>query len=334
VLTLIDLHQQANSRVTARITQVPINCDPAGGDIYKVGSKKEGNAWINLYSLAKPALNRLAGAAAINWDIPACRAIDEERDLRGSLCRIVYRAVGEIRGASGEIRRVSGEKELDLRIIEDEEYLNNTKKARDKADSKGLVEGLAAADWARLKTDENLIQWRKNMRARAETGAKLRVLREALGIGMQFTAEQLSHPFVVLSVELKNPARAAVMSVPEVQVVSDGLEADPLAPIEDEPAYMEGEFADTDEEEAPANEETPPEEEPAPEEARPAGQIDWPENKGRYMAAKFPGTCFSCRTQISKDDLIWYNVDAPKDKQVWHEDCRRAWESAPDGEDQ
>ena len=163
-------------------------------------------------SLAKAALNRLAAAAALSWVPAECRALEEERDERGLLVRLVYRAAGELRTAGGELRLVTGEKEFDLRAIEEGEYQANLKKARERAArALRLLEGLEPAGWARLRTDASLREWRKHLRARAETGAKLRVLREALGLRLCYSLEELRHPFIVCAHELRPAALEAAL---------------------------------------------------------------------------------------------------------------------------
>lgn len=206
-----------------RVSEVAIDPRPESGDIYKVGSRKEGTRWVDVLALAKPALMRIASTAGIVWHWRESGPTRIDRDY------VLYKAVGAVRLPDGSWQPLMAMKEIDLEVIAEE--LEET--WTEKADALVTRGGLARDEQARYKfewrkveyTDRDtnqtetrnvcfllpedaeryiadhvrsaLIQWRKNKVARAETGAMLRVIRAALGLRAAYTAEELRRPFVV-----------------------------------------------------------------------------------------------------------------------------------------
>lgn len=205
------------------VSQVPISPDPRVGDVYQVASRRKQGAWgnddaafENLFSLARPATDRIGMAAGVNYDPTRSRVIQASGDY------VAYETVGGIRRPDGSWVAFKATKEIDLRAIEMEMRENETKKV-----VAGLIgdQGKDAATmypgkWEEVQTKwgpkqaffvdpahigrciddrirPQMIQWRKNKMMRAETGARLRVIRGLLGIRLQFTVEELALPFVV-----------------------------------------------------------------------------------------------------------------------------------------
>ncbi|MEW6104781.1 MAG: hypothetical protein AB1563_00215 [Bacillota bacterium] len=206
--------EQVSPWHAARTTVVQVNPDPMSGDVFKVGSRynEATREYEDIYSLAKPALMRIAAAAGIvwNWRDSGPRVL--QRDY------VCYRAVGALRLPDGSWQPIMAEKEIDLSVVEEELRDQYAKKAD------GPLGGTEAkayrGEWRKVRygneernafflaEDEksrfieanvhaNLIQWRKNKLMRAETGAMLRVIRAALGIKSQYTFAELQKPFVV-----------------------------------------------------------------------------------------------------------------------------------------
>ncbi|NPV72124.1 MAG: hypothetical protein HPY55_16075 [Firmicutes bacterium] len=169
-----------------RVEEVRINPDPAGGDIYKVGSREIGNRSEDLYGLTKTAILRLANAAGIVWNWADTKVLQASRDY------VLYQAVGAVRKPSGEWIPVKATKEIDLAVVEEE--------LRDQFEKKAAKEKKDKA-WVELQVRANLIQWRKNKLMRAETGAMLRVVRALLSLKHQYTIEELKKPFIVPRVD-------------------------------------------------------------------------------------------------------------------------------------
>jgi hypothetical protein len=162
------------------------------------------------------------------------------------------------------------------------------------------------ADMARAIDDRirpQMIQWRKNKMMRAETGARLRVIRGLLGIRMQYTEAELRLPFVVPRIDLVLPTddpdvkrilvakasasmggmygRQAIVHIPDDAHVQE-------APADDEP--IEAEFRVTDEAQArpqasqdgPASPVSPGE--PAGQSGAPVPPVDPPKQDDKHCA--------------------------------------------------
>lgn len=188
--------QQVSPWHAARTSVVQINPDPNAGDVFNVGRRynESKKAYEDLFSLAKPALMRIAAAAGIVWNWRESGPQILQKDY------VVYRAVGALRLPDGSWQPIVATKEIDLTVIEEETYEANLKKALEYASDpkkRGYLKGMAPEQWAQAQTKAALIQWRKNKLMRAETGAMLRVIRAALGMKSQYTREELEKPFIV-----------------------------------------------------------------------------------------------------------------------------------------
>jgi len=206
--------EQVSPWHAARTNIVQVNPDPMAGDVFKVGSRynESTHEYEDMYSLAKPALMRIASAAGIvwNWRDSGPRVLEKDY--------VCYRAVGALRLPDGSWQPIMAEKEIDLSVVEDELRDQYTKKADGplggtdaktyRGEWRKVRHGKEERDAFFLAEDEkprfieanvraNLIQWRKNKLMRAETGAMLRVIRAALGIKSQYTFAELQKPFVV-----------------------------------------------------------------------------------------------------------------------------------------
>ncbi len=197
-----------------RVEEVKIDPNPTSGDVFKVGSRKVGNDWEDTLSLSKTAVMRLSTAAGIIWNWEATRVLSATKDY------VLYQAVGAVRKPSGEWLPIKATKEIDLEVIEIENYESNLKTA--KGLTKGKRDNLSAEAWAEAKTRTNMIQWRKNKLMRAETGAMLRVVRALLSIKQQYSPKELLKPFAVPTVDF-----APDYSDPEVRraIAEAGIKA-------------------------------------------------------------------------------------------------------------
>lgn len=204
-----------------RVVEVKADSDPNAGDVFKVGSRydKESKGYIDLFSPQKALLERLANAAGVIFSPTECRLVRRTPRLA------YYTAVGARRMPSGEWAVAPGSKEIDLDVIEDEMRLQYADKANDAGKAaaekykgewvkKPVQKGdktyyndcyvIAPEDRQRYISDmvtANMIQWRKNLVHRAETGAKLRVIRSLIGMKSTYTADELAKPFVMTTVD-------------------------------------------------------------------------------------------------------------------------------------
>lgn len=211
---------QSNPLYRVRVVEVQANPDPNSGDVFEVGSRREAGRYIRLYSPQKPLLERIANAAGVILH-PS-----ETRLIRRTPRYAYYVAVGAVRTASGEWVVATASKEIDLDVIEDELQIqyeekceNAGKDAAKKYGGEWIKEAaedregktytknryvIAEPDRQRFIADSvraNMIQWRKNLVHRAETGAILRLIRRLLGMKSQYTQEELRHPFILARVD-------------------------------------------------------------------------------------------------------------------------------------
>lgn len=176
-----------------RVEEVKIVPDPDKGDVFKVGSRKVGKEWEDVLSLSKNALLRLATAAGIIWNWNETKVVSASKDY------VLYQAVGAVRKPSGEWLPIKGTKEIDLDVVKAESYESNLKTANKL--KKDQRDNLTPEEWAKAKTQSNMLQWRKNKLMRAETGAMLRVVRALLSIKLQYSPKELEKPFAVPTVD-------------------------------------------------------------------------------------------------------------------------------------
>ena len=217
-IDIIDAHERAGFIVVAPAnlsitdprfmisrTILKIDPNPKGGDVHKMPG---GGGLI----LARPALDRIGLFAGIFWDSAKSGVISASRDY------VLYKAVGELRSESGErVPLPPGTKEIDMQVIEEEMKAEHVVKVYNKGNEeystwkrKVLYEDLTPAQQAEVDraTLKEVLIFRKHKVARAETGARLRVVK-SMGIKSSYTAEELARPFVIFRV-VPNPENAMV----------------------------------------------------------------------------------------------------------------------------
>lgn len=149
--------------------------------------------------LGKAALDRIAGAAGVEWDPNQCRRLDDGRDPR--YC--CYQAVGYVRTFDGSRRTITAQKEVDVRpgSPQVEELVDIChRKIRKELDRRAPPEGSAADGKLR---EEGRQRAKRQVRAialhilsQAESKAKNRAIR-SLGVRTSYTKEALKRPFIV-----------------------------------------------------------------------------------------------------------------------------------------
>jgi hypothetical protein len=196
------------------VSVVKVNPDPMGGEVFKVGSRKNNGKDEDLFMPTKPAVMALANAAGIVWNWR------DSLPLSNTPNGVVYRAVGAIRLPDGSWQSIMSTKEIDLTVIADELRQQFKAKANSPYGAGYEASKSFKGTWRKVKVDNedkncffldeeekpkfieasvqaNLIQWRKNKMARAETGAMLRVIRTALSMKTAYTKDELDKPFAV-----------------------------------------------------------------------------------------------------------------------------------------
>lgn len=213
--------QQMNPFYKMGTSLLYVDINEQASQIFKVGSRRlENNQYENLYSLAKPFLQRLATAAGIQFSPGSGDVVKmDENTWKAS-------AFGAIRLPDGSVRTSNNFKVIDL-VTEEKKYrISYEEKAK-----KGIADYKAAhsaaekyegewmdtgrknekgyaikiyrvAEEERAKYIENslldaMTQLRASAPQKAATGAILRVIRDLLGIKGTYTIAELKKPFAV-----------------------------------------------------------------------------------------------------------------------------------------
>lgn len=216
--------RQINPYQKISVSLLKVDTSEQAGQIFKVGSKCVRNGrseqWIDLFSLTKPFLQRLATEAGIQFAPGAGDVIKmDENTWKAS-------AYGALKLPDGTLRTSSNFKVIDL-VTEEQKY----RIAYEEKAQKGIEEAKAAKaaaekyegtwiDTGKLNANgypikkyvvsENerakyvekslldaMAQLRANAPQKAATGAILRVIRDLTGVKGTYTAEELKKPFAV-----------------------------------------------------------------------------------------------------------------------------------------
>lgn len=216
--------QQVNPYYKLSVSLIHVDTSEQASQIFKVGTKcvRNGNQdqWIELYSLTKPFLQRLATEAGIQFTPGAGDVVKmDENTWKAS-------AFGALKLPDGTVRTSSNFKVIDLlteekkyRIsyedksingIEDyrtakaasEKYCGEWVDAGKKNDKGYPIKAFIIAEKDRGKYVERSLldamsQLRANAPQKAATGAILRVIRDLTGVKGTYTMEELKKPFAV-----------------------------------------------------------------------------------------------------------------------------------------
>lgn len=202
--------QQINPFFKLSVSLLNVNTDPRAKEIYKVGSQSIGGGkFEDLYTLAKPFLDRLATEAGIQF-APGYGDVVKIDDNTWKSC-----AFGSIRLPDGSARTSNNFKIIDL-LTEEKKYrfAYQEKAAHGITDRKAAVDAskkysgqwqgdsFVIAEPDREKyIERSLLEAMAHLRSsapqKASTGAILRVIRELLGIKSMYTIDELRKPFAV-----------------------------------------------------------------------------------------------------------------------------------------
>lgn len=184
-----------------RLAIVRVNPEENGGDVWYAGSKQVGKTWVKTYVPAKPCLMKFKMAAGVTWDPDRTRRIDD----RNNPNIVEFMAVGLYHGPDGMELSLSGTYELDLDA--EEEEIRDQQELKVLSDSwkpppkfAAFFQDKSTEEIVDYLTRRELSQLRRHKVARAETGAKLRALRE-LGIKSSYTEAELQKPFVFVRLD-------------------------------------------------------------------------------------------------------------------------------------
>lgn len=191
-------------RVSVR--KIQVNTDPASMEIYHPKQTPSGQ-----FALTKNSLVKLDLAAGISW-VSTRRA--DDRKIQ-HLCAM--EAVGRLVDLDGSPREIVGYAELDYR------------------DGSPQIEGLTGGD---------IRQRRSAIVQRAETAAKNRARREALGLKATYSMAELARPFIVLKLVDDLPSKYEEAYVASLLGLNQVFGAPTVETIEPElPPEAQGEAA-------------------------------------------------------------------------------------------
>ncbi|MEW6613998.1 MAG: hypothetical protein AB1401_00780 [Thermodesulfobacteriota bacterium] len=173
---------------------VRISPYPKDGDVYvTAGDSEKINDNTDL-ALSKVGHEKIAYAAGIVWDYRNSGRTDDGSDPY--MCS--YKAVGAVKKEDGSWRVVVGEKEINIKVIEDELVEQYTKKAKNLKDNDGKpYSEKRQKEYVDFCVRRDVLQKRKHKLALAQTGAMLRTIRSLLALKSTYKKTELEKPFVV-----------------------------------------------------------------------------------------------------------------------------------------
>lgn len=172
-----------------KLSLTKIDPNPSNGEVYKVGSKKEGNGWVDTFALAKPALDKIGTSAGIQFQT---QRLDDGRNRRLA----GFKCLSAMKNESGQVIVKTYQKWINMDDVEDESRAQRKKNRK------------AGQTDEQLETElqREMSQYQKHLAARCETGAILRAIRGQLGIRSQWTANELAKPFVMMRIDFQPDA--------------------------------------------------------------------------------------------------------------------------------
>lgn len=171
---------------TTSVPSLPLGCgiavsyvtaDTNSDDVYSVGGKKVG--------ISGHVLNRIAGAAGIDWDPRESGRLDDGSNPH--YCH--FRAVGYVRNFDLSVRTLTGEVEMDARDGSPQIDEIRKKAAAREAEPnyKGKQDGGAS----------QILELRKFLLRHAESKAKNRAIAGLPGVKRSYHPQELDRPFAV-----------------------------------------------------------------------------------------------------------------------------------------
>lgn len=195
--------QQINPLYQVRLERVDLSPSPDDRDIYQL----PGTYSDPRYGLSAKALYRIARAAGIQ--LAGSKILSATQDYVLAQARIKKRDFG------GEWIFCEGTYELDITVVEEDlyaDYVTKMERAQKNPRGKGADYAPKSDDECRAKARTGAMKIRRHKVQRAETGAYCRAIRALLGVGGEFTPDDLRMPFLVPAVHF-----APDMSDPEVK---------------------------------------------------------------------------------------------------------------------
>lgn len=219
VLTPSDQVAQMNPFFAIRLSHVAVDMEVEhfGRDGVKVTSN---HVWKvpgggQNYAPTKVLLNKISAAAGIEWVIEETKKVDDGRDRMISR----YRAVGQIRLPSGEIKKFVDEATEDGYIVEEEILEKHLAKVGSEVDvwKNGAKAGKRKLEEAECRENarKEFRQYLKFINERCLSRAMNRAIRQVLALNGTYTVEDLRKGFIVPQVNFSpdwNDPRVAALA--------------------------------------------------------------------------------------------------------------------------
>lgn len=251
VLTPSDQIAQINPFFAIRLSHVPVEFEV--GDYNRVTST---HVWKvpggGDYAPTKVLLNKIAAAAGIEWIPEECKRVDNQNDRK----IVRYRAVGQMRLPSGEIKRFVDEATEDAYIVEEEILEKWLAKVDTEVDNwvngkKAGKKRLSDLD-CREAARKEFRQYFKFINERCMARAMNRAIRQVLALNGTYKLDELRKGFVVPQVNFSpdwSDPRVAALATEALggkfaALFSGGVQAPQLAAPADVPALPAGPTAD------------------------------------------------------------------------------------------
>lgn len=173
------------------VSVITIDDNPLNGEVFKVGSRKNGNEWVDLYAYAKPGLLKLASAAGIHI---RTERVDGRRN--SDYCEV--RAIGAMRTETGQPMMRTGTKAFFMPDVSNEAWRSRVDKNKKLKSNEQKTEVEL-----RQAHDGEMLSFRKHLLRRTEAGAITAVIRELLATKGGQTREQIAKPKVLIRVDFR-----------------------------------------------------------------------------------------------------------------------------------
>ena len=253
LLLPVSTEAQINPFYRLTVMEVKADLSDNSGDVFKVGSVKVGDSWVDTYSPAKPLLMKLAAAAGIQFDPSNTYGTKVSQNCYKA------KAFGAMRLPDGAGKTHCDEKVIDLDDAENQYRIEFMDKS-----ITGIVDEKAAKEAAKMFSGEwieaenkygkpckayriadsdrqtyidrsvmvNMSLLRKTAAEKAMTGAILRVVRALIGMKGQYTKAELTKPFAVprvtFSPDYSNPDVRRAMLAQGMNSVSNMFGSSPM----------------------------------------------------------------------------------------------------------
>lgn len=196
VILGVGAEQRISPLYETRLFPMKIDPNPLMGEVHFMGTKTWDNQTVRTFMLSRSTIDSIGTIMGVSWSAKESIRLDDRSD-RGYCSK---RAVGYVRRADGTIRRIVGEKAMDMEDFKEEardEHWSKMQKPSWSLPKKySYMEGLEDKKILEFLVKREVLQKQRNLEQLCETGARLRALR-TLGIKNSYTEKELSQRFIL-----------------------------------------------------------------------------------------------------------------------------------------